>query len=105
ALLDTSLTSPLAGTAQVTGTRMRAELDAPFFATDRMVVTGPDGERRELLLDPGETGYAGEIRGVGDRAAARATDSQSMPLDDSLAMRRLLQDASSRVDDTTGAAA
>lgn len=105
ALLDTSLTSPLAGTAQVTGTRMRAELDAPFFATDRMVVTGPDGGRREFLLDPGETGYVGEIREVRDRLAEGATESPIMPLDDSLAMMRLLEDARSRVVDPTGAAA
>jgi Predicted dehydrogenases and related proteins len=105
ALLDTSLISPLANTAQVTGTRMRADLDGPFFATERMVLTTADGERREHVLEPGETGYVGEIREVRDRLAEGATESPVMPLDDSLAMMRLLEDARLRVTDPTGARA
>lgn len=101
ALLDTSLISPLATTAQVTGTLMRADLDAPFFATSRMVLTSPDGEQREHLLEPGDTGYVGEIREVRDRLAEGATESAIMPLDDSLAMMRLLEDARLRITDPT----
>lgn len=105
ALLDTSLLSPLSTTAQVTGTLMRADLDAPFFASRRMVLTRPDGEQTEHLLEPGDTGYVGEIREVRDRLAEGALESPIMPLDESLAMMRLLEDARLRVTDPTGARA
>lgn len=84
---------------------MRADLDAPFFATGRMVLTGPGGEQREHLLEPGRTGYVGEIREVRDRLAEGAVESPIMPLDDSLATMRLLEEARLRLVDPTAARA
>ncbi|MCG5212267.1 Gfo/Idh/MocA family protein [Streptosporangium sp. KLBMP 9127] len=92
ALLDTSLVSPLANTATVVGTKLRAELDGPFFATRRMVLHG-GGNIEEITVDPSDNGYVGEIREVRDRLAAGATESTVMPLADSLAMMRLIERA------------
>jgi predicted dehydrogenase len=98
AFADTSLVSPLATSASVAGTLMRADLDAPFFATGRMVLGGrPGAEPEEHLLEPGDTGYVGEIREVRDCLRAGLTESAVMPLDDSLAMMRLLDTARARL--------
>ncbi|WP_248966034.1 Gfo/Idh/MocA family protein [Sphaerisporangium perillae] len=102
ALLDTSLLSPLSNAATVTGTTMRAELAAPFFATRRLVLHGPAGEPEEHVIDASDNGYAGEIREVRDMLAQGLTESAIMSLDDSLAMARLLEHARGQV---AGAAA
>ncbi|MFC4532221.1 Gfo/Idh/MocA family protein [Sphaerisporangium dianthi] len=97
ALLDTSLLSPLSNAATVTGTAMRAELDAPFYATRRMVLHRPSGEPEEHVIAEADNGYAGEIREVRDALAEGLTESAIMPLDDTLAMARLLDQAREHV--------
>jgi predicted dehydrogenase len=97
ALLDTSLLSPLANSASVAGTTMRADLEAPFFATRRMVLHGLTGEPEEHVVDASDNGYAGELREVRDALAQGRTESTIMPLDDSLAMMRLIDEARGQV--------
>ncbi|GLW10518.1 oxidoreductase [Microtetraspora sp. NBRC 13810] len=94
ALLETSLVSPMANTATVVGTAMRAELAAPFFAPQRLTVHGERAE--EFTLDPGEDGYIGyvnELREVRDCLTAGRTESAVMPLADTLTVMRLLERA------------
>ncbi|MEV7968595.1 Gfo/Idh/MocA family oxidoreductase [Sphaerisporangium sp. NPDC088356] len=97
ALLDTSLLSPLANTASVTGTTMRADLDAPFFAPRRMILRGLSGEPEEHAIADSDNGYAGELREVRDALAEGRTESAVMPLEDSLAMMRLIEEARGHV--------
>ncbi|MET8143285.1 Gfo/Idh/MocA family oxidoreductase [Sphaerisporangium sp. NPDC005288] len=97
ALLDTSLLSPLSNAATVTGTLMRAELEAPFYATRRMLLHGPSREPEEHVIAQSDNGYAGEIREVRDALAEGRAESAIMPLDDSLAMARLLDRAREHV--------
>ncbi|GGL09740.1 oxidoreductase [Sphaerisporangium melleum] len=97
ALLDTSLLSPLSNAATVTGTTLRAELTSPFFATRRLVLHGPSGEPEEHVIGEADNGYAGEIREVRDALAEGRAESEIMPLDDTIAMARLLDRAREQV--------
>jgi hypothetical protein len=50
-------------------------------------------ETEELVLDPADNGYAGELREVRAAMAEGRTESAIMPLDESLAMMGLLADS------------
>ncbi|WP_217369834.1 Gfo/Idh/MocA family protein [Nonomuraea antri] len=94
ALVETSLRGDYPNRASVVGTHLRADIEAPFWAPERMVLSGPGLERpEEHVLDPADNGYAGELREVRDALAAGRTESAVMPLDESLAMMGLLADA------------
>ncbi|MFB4290547.1 Gfo/Idh/MocA family protein [Nonomuraea sp. ATR24] len=93
ALVDTSLLAHFPNSASIVGTGMRADLDAPFWAPRRVVLSGPSMETEEHELDPADNGYAGELREVRDALAENRTESAIMPLDESLAMMGLLADA------------
>ncbi|HEX4816473.1 MAG TPA: Gfo/Idh/MocA family oxidoreductase, partial [Nonomuraea sp.] len=93
ALVATSLLGNYPNDARVVGTRMRADLQAPFWAPQRIVLTGPAMEPEEHVLDPADNGYAGELREVRAATAEGRTESPIMPLDESLAMMGLLADA------------
>ncbi|WP_219463544.1 Gfo/Idh/MocA family protein [Nonomuraea rhizosphaerae] len=97
ALVECSLLGPYANDAYVVGTEMRADIQAPFWAPERVLLSGPGMEREELTLDPGaggkQAGYVGEVREVRDALAEGRTESAIMPLDESLAMMGLLADA------------
>ncbi|MGR6920978.1 Gfo/Idh/MocA family protein [[Actinomadura] parvosata] len=93
ALVAASLLGNYPNQASVVGTRMRADLQAPFWAPQRIVLTGPSMEPEEHVLDPADNGYAGEIREVRAAVAEGKTESSIMPLDESLAMMGLLADA------------
>ncbi|MGI5271070.1 Gfo/Idh/MocA family protein [Nonomuraea sp. CA-218870] len=98
ALVECSLVAAYANDASVVGTGMRADLDAPFWAPRRVVLSGPGMEPEEHVLDdPADNGYAGELREVRDCLAQGRTESAIMPLDDSLAMMRMLADARSQI--------
>ncbi|MET9344018.1 Gfo/Idh/MocA family oxidoreductase [Nonomuraea sp. NPDC003804] len=97
ALVETSLLSPLANTATVVGTGLRADIAAPFWAPRRIVLSGPGVEPEELVLDPAMNGYAEEVREVRAALAEGRTESSVMPLDESLAMMRMLEDARVRL--------
>jgi predicted dehydrogenase len=93
ALVECSLLGPYANDAYVVGTQMRADIEAPFWAPRRIVLSGPSMETEELVLDPADNGYAGELREVRAAVAEGRTESAIMPLDESLAMMGLLADA------------
>ncbi|SDJ77752.1 Gfo/Idh/MocA family protein [Nonomuraea jiangxiensis] len=93
ALVETSLLGDYPNSASVVGTGMRADILTPFWAPQRILLSGPGMEPEEHVLDPADNGYAGELREVRAAAAEGRTESSIMPLDDSLAMMRLLADA------------
>ncbi|MEW9550256.1 Gfo/Idh/MocA family protein [Nonomuraea sp. NPDC050783] len=94
ALVAASLLAHYPNDAHVVGTGLRAHLPAPFWAPERIVLTGPPGtEAEEHVLDPADNGYAGELREVRAAVAEGRTESAIMPLDESLAMMGLLADA------------
>ncbi|GAA2209203.1 Gfo/Idh/MocA family oxidoreductase [Nonomuraea monospora] len=93
ALVAASLLGNYPNTACVVGTQMRADIPAPFWAPQRIVLTGPSMEPEEHVLDPADNGYAGELREVRAATAEGRTESSIMPLDESLAMMGLLADA------------
>ncbi|WP_228011298.1 Gfo/Idh/MocA family protein [Nonomuraea phyllanthi] len=93
ALVETSLLGNYPNDARVVGTRMRADIPAPFWAPQRILLSGPSMEPEEHVLDPADNGYAGEIREVRAATAEGRTESSVMPLDESLAMMGLLAEA------------
>ncbi|TDC07536.1 Gfo/Idh/MocA family oxidoreductase [Nonomuraea longispora] len=93
AFVETSLLGNYPNQACVVGTQMRADIHAPFWAPERIVLTGPSKEPEEHVLDPADNGYAGELREVRAATAEGRTESSIMPLDESLAMLGLLADA------------
>ncbi|MEO3801409.1 Gfo/Idh/MocA family oxidoreductase [Nonomuraea sp. B1E8] len=93
AFVETSLLGNYPNQACVVGTQMRADIHAPFWAPERIVLTGPSMEPEEHVLDPADNGYAGELREVRAATAEGRTESSIMPLDESLAMAGLLADA------------
>ncbi|MFC4120274.1 Gfo/Idh/MocA family protein [Nonomuraea zeae] len=93
ALVEVSLLGNYPNDARVVGTRMRADIPAPFWAPRRILLTGPSMEPEEHVLDPADNGYAGELREVRAATAEGRTESSIMPLDESLAMMGLLADA------------
>ncbi|RVX40185.1 putative dehydrogenase [Nonomuraea polychroma] len=93
ALVATSLLGNYPNDARVVGTQMRADIQAPFWAPQRILLTGPSVEPEEHVLDPADNGYAGELREVRAATAEGRTESSIMPLDESLAMMGLLADA------------
>ncbi|MFI6495875.1 Gfo/Idh/MocA family oxidoreductase [Nonomuraea typhae] len=97
AMLETSLLKPLSNTATVIGSGMTAEIDASFWAPRRIVLTRPGAEPEELHLEAGEDGYRGEVREVAGAVAEGRTESSIMPLDDTLAVMRRLEEARRRL--------
>ncbi|MFI6598275.1 Gfo/Idh/MocA family protein [Nonomuraea sp. NPDC050536] len=97
ALVDVSLLAAYPNTATVVGSSLRADIDAPFWAPRRVVLSGPGVSPSEHLLDPAENGYAGELREVRDALAEGRTESPVMPLDESLAMAGLLDEARGQI--------
>ncbi|WP_222709010.1 Gfo/Idh/MocA family protein [Nonomuraea sp. C10] len=98
ALVECSLLGAYSNDATVVGTGMRADIDAPFWAPRRVVLSGPGMEPEEHVLDdPADNGYAGELREVRDCLARGRTESEIMPLDESLAIMRVLAEARAQI--------
>jgi predicted dehydrogenase len=99
ALVECSLLAHYANDAAIVGTGMRADIDAPFWAPRRVVLSGPALEEPEehVLTDPADNGYAHEVREVRDCLAEGRTESAIMPLDESLAIMRVLADARAQI--------
>ncbi len=93
AMVECSLLAAYPNSASVVGTGMRADIETPFWAPRRVVLSGPSMEPETHELDPVDNGYAGEIREVRNCLADGRTESAIMPLDESLAMMGLLADA------------
>ncbi|NUU25899.1 MAG: Gfo/Idh/MocA family oxidoreductase [Streptomycetaceae bacterium] len=92
AMLETSLTSPMSIAATVTGTLGRIDIDPPFHAASSMTVRTLGGTE-EVRLDGPREALAGELRETRDRVRAGQTESPAMPLNDTLAVTRLLEHA------------
>ncbi|MEV0612678.1 Gfo/Idh/MocA family oxidoreductase [Nonomuraea sp. NPDC050404] len=97
ALVATSLLGNYPNQASVVGRQMRADIPAPFWAPQRIILTGPSMDPEEHVLDPADNGYAGELREVRAATAEGRTESSIMPLDESLAMMGLLADARGQI--------
>jgi predicted dehydrogenase len=92
ALLDVSLTAALPGTALVVGSRGWAELSPSFHAPNRLVVqTGPEQQVHEI--PDRRAGFVGELEEVAAAVAAGRTQSEVMPLAETVATMRVLDEA------------
>ena len=93
ALLDVSLTAVLPSIATVSGTRAYAELGSAFHAPTWLRLTGPDGSTREVGVADRSAGYVGELEEVARCLAAGRTESDVMPLSETLATMIVLDRA------------
>jgi predicted dehydrogenase len=88
AQLSSSLTANYPIGATVVGTNGRIDLPPTFFRPTQMIVTttGPEAHTAELTGN----GYTYQIAEVTERVQAGDTESQEMPLEDTLAVMRIL---------------
>jgi predicted dehydrogenase len=80
-------------TAMVVGTAGRVEILPEFFRATEMVVTRAGAEPERETLDLWGSGYTYQIAEVNERLAAGDKESPEMPLDDTLAVARVLTEA------------
>lgn len=93
ALLSSTLLGASPGRALVIGTEGRILIDPRFHHPHRIVVQR-DGRADELVeLEPLGRGYAHELQEVDRCLAAGLTESPAMPLDDTLSVMAVLDDA------------
>ena len=92
ALLDCSITTRLPGTAVVVGSRGWASLGPAFHAPTLLRVQTGD-EVVEHHSPSREAGFVGEVQEVAACVAAGLAQSEVMPLSDSVATARVLEDA------------
>jgi predicted dehydrogenase len=97
ATLTTSLHSPLPGAARIFGTGGWIELPPRFHHPTRLVLSRDGGEHETMVLPPLGGGYAHELIEVTDCVRAGRTESAVMPLDDTLAVMRILEQAGSQL--------
>ncbi|QGH68400.1 Gfo/Idh/MocA family protein [Pseudactinotalea sp. HY158] len=99
ATLSTSFLAPSPGMARVFGTEGWLELPPRFHHPDRVILHRPDaagrtsGEPEVFHLPPRGAGYAHEFDEVHDCLARGASESATMPLEASLAVQTILQQA------------
>jgi predicted dehydrogenase len=92
ALLDQSILAVLPGTALLVGSAGWAMLERPFHAPTRLVVqTG--GEPVEHRLEDSRAGFVGELEEVARCRAEGRSQSDVMPLAETLATMRVLEQA------------
>ena len=92
ALLDTSLVAALPGTALLVGSAGWAELSAPFHAPTRLVLQS-DGEPVEHRIADHRAGFVGELQEVARCRAEGRSQSEVVPLEETVATMRLLEQA------------
>jgi predicted dehydrogenase len=97
AALLTSLRNPTPGAARLHGTRGWIELQPRFHHPSTLVLRRTGHEPETITRPPLGTGYAHELIEVGDCLRAGRTESAVMPLDDTLAVQRVLNDASEQL--------
>lgn len=81
------------GTARVIGTDGWIDVPPRFHHPDRLLLNRPGRDVEELVLPPASAGYSLEVDEVNRCLSAGATESTVMPLDDSLAVQAVLQQA------------
>ncbi|MEV0197864.1 Gfo/Idh/MocA family oxidoreductase [Nonomuraea sp. NPDC050691] len=89
---EVSLLRRLPNSANVIGTDLRADILPPFWAPRTIILSGPSAPAEQYVLGPVD-GYVAEVLEVQSALAEGRTESPIMPLDDSLAMMRLLEQA------------
>lgn len=93
ALLDTSLLAPLPGTALLVGSRGYAELSPTFHAPTRLRLVTGDSEPVEHLLSDRTAGFVGELEEVARCLADGRTQSDVLPLSETIATMAVLERA------------
>jgi predicted dehydrogenase len=97
ATLTTSLHAPLPGAARVFGTRGHLELPPRFHHPTRLVLHDEGREPQASDLPPIGAGYAHELIEVTEAVLAGRTESAVMPLDDTLAVMAVLDEAAAQL--------
>jgi predicted dehydrogenase len=97
ALLDVSLLSRLPGTATLVGTRGYAELSPTFHAPTRLRVEVDGEPPREHTLPDRQIGFVREVEEVVRCVTAGRPESEVLPLTETVATMRLLDEASRQV--------
>lgn len=93
--LRTSLTQWLPTRARVVCADGEVVIAPPFHAATRVSIRTSDGRKRQHLIDSSDLAFAAQAREVRDRVLSGDTESRVMPLDDSLALMRILDEARS----------
>ncbi|HMG30583.1 MAG TPA: Gfo/Idh/MocA family oxidoreductase [Jiangellaceae bacterium] len=93
ALIDTSLVAYLAGAASVVGTHGRLDVLPLLYRPPRLVHTGSAGEVKEYEQQPEGLGYMPMLREVQRCVREGRTESDEMPLADTVAVMRILDRA------------
>ena len=93
ALLDMSLLAHQAGTARIVGTEGRLDVPAPFYRPTRLVHTMADGSVEVHERELEGRGYVSMLRAVHECLREGRTESDVMPLDDTVAVMRILDRA------------
>jgi predicted dehydrogenase len=103
ALLDVSLLTALPGTAHVIGTDGTARLGPTFHAPTTLSVHVTGTEPVETTLRDRNAGFVGELEEVARCVAAGEGHSEVMPLTDTVATMRLLDEAARGIRASSGA--
>lgn len=93
AMLNCSLDFPLPGGARISGTGGWIDIRPRFHHPDTIVLTRRGADPEEFTLPATGTGYAHELIEVTQVVQEGRTESQVMPLDDTLAVQRILNEA------------
>lgn len=93
AALLISLRNPSPGAARIVGTRGWIEVPPRFHHPHRIVLQRNGQDPETISRPPEGTGYSHELVEVSEAVRAGRTESAVMPLDDTLAVQRVLNDA------------
>jgi len=85
------------GACRIFGTKGWIEIPPRFHHPDRIVLHRPGAEPEELVRPPQGAGYCHELVEVAECVRAGRTESSVMPLADTLAVQRTLNDAAERL--------
>ena len=97
ATLVTSLHSPMPAAAWIFGADGFIELPPRFHHPSRVVLHRAGRAPEEIVLPPTGTGYTHELVEVTERIRAGATESAVMPLEDTVAVMGILEDAAGQL--------
>ncbi len=93
ALVASSLLAPLAVTASVAGSAGRIDVDEQFHTPTSMTLRREGADPETFRVELEGNGYVPQLRHVEECVRAGATESTVMPLDDSVAVAGILQQA------------
>jgi predicted dehydrogenase len=97
ATLTTSLHSPMPGSARIFGSEGWLELPPRFHHPRRLVLHRDGAEPEHMSLPPLGSGYSHELIEVTECLRAGETESKVMPLDDTLAVMSVLEQAGTQL--------